>query len=222
MAQFETNKNENIKALKQKLVIYRKTLDALKGDNVVSDYLLTKEECNEIKKQVSVLEEVIQTMKEEQDLQINEYHQKIKIISGQVESVNDSIHLLKQDVAYLMNKVNNPSFDDLIQKMNQMIDIQNTSISLIQKGNSEVEGLKEEITQSKLVENEKKQKQMGGTKPKTSTSHPVTDNYKIFSNLHVKSNPILTKIQKRWLECKSIPKRYPSNSYSKSLRKASR
>jgi prophage DNA circulation protein len=180
MKQINFKNTQDVDTLKQKLVIYKQTLEALKGENVVEDYLLTKDECFQLKKQVSTLEGEIQTMKEKQDLQMSEYQEKMKNISVQVESVNDSIRLLKQDVAFLMNKVNSPNFNDLIHKIDKMIDIQNASISLIKEGNSEMKGLKEEITQSK--EHGKNDKQLTDTvSPKIQKHQPLS--YKQLQNI---------------------------------------
>ncbi|WP_332634771.1 hypothetical protein [Halalkalibacter flavus] len=202
MEQNKFKGTSDIETLKKKLFVYKQTLESIKSENVVEDYLLTKNECIEIKKQVSTLEGEIQEMKENQDLQKSGYNKKIKNLSKQVESFNDSIQLLKQDVAFLMNKVNNPNFNDLINKIDKMIDIQNTSISLIQEGHIEMKGLKEEIAQSKKQDKNEKQLPVSDS-PNPKQKHQPSG-YKQLQNMLKHSNHIQPYLDE---EKRAIPRR---------------
>ncbi|MFC0561974.1 hypothetical protein [Halalkalibacter alkalisediminis] len=177
MEQYKFNNTQDIETLRQKLGIYKQTLEGLKAGNLIEDYFLTKHECYEIKKQVSNLEGEINKMKENQDMQINRYT-KVENISEQIETVTDSIRLLKQDVALLMGKVNNSNFNDLLNKIDKLIDIQYTSISSIQEGNMEIKGLKEEITQ--LKKQGETEKQSITTNP---AQKPQPSNYRQLQNI---------------------------------------
>jgi hypothetical protein len=202
MEQYKFKGTQDIETLKKKLIVYKQTLESIKSENVVEDYLLTKNECIEIKKQVSTLKGEIRKMKENQDLQKSGYNKKIKNLSKQVESFNDSIQLLKQDVAFLMNKVNSPNFNDLIDKIDKMIDIQNTSISLIQEGHIEMKGLKEEIAQSKKQDINEKQLPVSDSPNKKQNNQP--SGYKQLQNMLKNSNHIQSYLDE---EKRAIPRR---------------
>lgn len=146
------NKVENAKdidILKQKLVSYKQTLEALKAGEVVEEFHLTKKECIEIMEQVSNLEREISTVREEQRSQIANSEQQLKQFSSQLETVKESIQYLKQDVELLMRTVNIIDFKDLIKKVETIIDNQNHSISSIKEEKNELNILKEEFDQLK-------------------------------------------------------------------------
>ncbi|WP_332694822.1 hypothetical protein [Halalkalibacter lacteus] len=153
MEQSRYSSTQDIESLKQKLVSYKKTLEALKGEGVIEDYLLPKKEYEELKNQVSTLKGEIKTMKEKQDVQIHEYEKKVEIMTTHVELVNDTMRDLKQDVSLLMSKVSNIDFSDILKKIDKMVDIQYASISSIKDGNNELNVLKEEIAQLKQQTN---------------------------------------------------------------------
>ncbi|MFC0470032.1 hypothetical protein ACFFHM_05700 [Halalkalibacter kiskunsagensis] len=153
MEQSRYSSTQDIDTLKQKLVAYKKTLEALKGGGVIEDYLLPKKEYEELKNQVSTLKGEIKTMKDKQDVQIHEYEKKVEVMTTHVELVNNTMRDLKQDVSLLMSKVSNIDFSDILKKIDKMVDIQYASISSIKDGNNELNVLKEEIAQLKQQTN---------------------------------------------------------------------
>ncbi|MGM0876165.1 MAG: hypothetical protein ACQEWV_15690 [Bacillota bacterium] len=188
MERFKMNNTQDIVVLKQKLATYKHTLETLKAGEVVEDYLLMKNECYAIKNQVSKLEGEVKTMKETQDLQITEYEKRVKIISDQVESVNESLGQLKEDVTLLTSKVNSLNFNDLLIKIDNMITTQYAATPSKEAKKSEIKILKEEIAQ--LKKHLTTEEQLEGTPLKKTTTKLQPTSYKQLRNMIHSSNNI--------------------------------
>ncbi|WP_404453345.1 hypothetical protein LG329_03380 [Virgibacillus necropolis] len=117
---------QEIEKLKQKINIYKETLSTLKTGNSVDDYLLMKNEFYDFKKQVTNLEGVMEIMEEKQNMQIEEYEQQVNKISAQIDSLNQTVEELNQDVSALMNRLSNSDINELIERINIMIDLQDS------------------------------------------------------------------------------------------------
>ncbi|WP_181347799.1 hypothetical protein [Thalassobacillus sp. CUG 92003] len=152
--QYKLYNTQDINTLRQKIETYKKTLEALKTGDAVEDYLLMKSEVHGIKAQVSQIEGVMKQMEENKDFHTDEYEQQVEHISAQIQTVNDSINHLKQDVTFLMNKMHDVNFNLLIEKMNSMLEFQKSS-----EENNEIDTLKEEIYQLKQTLHAKEQPQ---------------------------------------------------------------
>ncbi|MCM3654504.1 hypothetical protein [Metabacillus litoralis] len=138
---------EKIDRLKQKLATYKQTLETLKAGDVVEDYLLMKNEDKAIKKQIFALEGEVKTMKETQGFQLTEYEKRVEIISVQVESIKESLGQLEDDVKLLINTVDNLNFQDLVIKLENLINTHNQPSKTEEL--TEISKLKEEIEQLK-------------------------------------------------------------------------
>lgn len=71
---------KDIELLKNKLDTYKQILESVKEGEVVNDYLFTKKENQEIKRQVKNLEGVITKIKETQTSQLSQYAEQNKKI----------------------------------------------------------------------------------------------------------------------------------------------
>lgn len=71
---------KDIELLKNKLDTYKQILESIKEGEVVNDYLFTKKENQEIKRQVKNLEEVITKIKETQTSHLSHYAEQNKKI----------------------------------------------------------------------------------------------------------------------------------------------
>ncbi|HZH58228.1 MAG TPA: hypothetical protein VEY70_01330 [Metabacillus sp.] len=147
MDRFKLNNTQDIDILKQKLATYKNTLETLKSGHVVEDYLLMKNESYAIKKQVSILEGEVKTMKEQQDLQIAANEKKAKIFSDKMESFSASLGQLKEDIANLTSTVNALNINELLQKIDYIVHKQKDYTKYEEE--NEMKILKEEIEQLK-------------------------------------------------------------------------
>ena len=147
---------EKIDRLKQKLATYKQTLETLKAGDVVEDYLLMKNEDKTIKKQIFTLEGEVKTMKETQGFQLTEYEKRVETISVQVEAIKESLGQLEDDVKLLINTVDNLNFQDLVMKLENLINTHNQpskteELTEISKLKEEIEQLKKQIHQHEEV-----------------------------------------------------------------------
>ena len=90
---------QDIENLKQKIAIYRDTLNSLKAGNPVE----AKDETENIKKE--------------------EYGERVKNISVQIESINQTVEVLSQDISVIMDLLKSEEVNDLIESINTLVDL---------------------------------------------------------------------------------------------------
>jgi hypothetical protein len=126
---------KDIELLKNKLDTYKQILESVKEGEVVNDYLFTKKENQEIKRQVKNLEGVITNIKETQTSQLSQYAEQNKKSSDQLQDANDFLKHLHQELTDLKNTINLRNVTQLDDKLNTLIELQQTLISASEDNN---------------------------------------------------------------------------------------
>ena len=107
----------DIEKLKQKVANYRETLTTLKTGNSIDDNLFMKSEFNGFKTQIANLEGVMQ---DKQTMQIEEYEQRVKNFSVQIDSLNQTVKELDQDISLIMNKLSIDDRNNLLEEVDTL------------------------------------------------------------------------------------------------------
>lgn len=140
MNQYRFHDAEELAEMKEKLNIYKGMLRSIKSGNVLEDYLLSKTESYEFK---IILKGVMKKMEDYQYGSAESSEQ----LSAQIQSVNETVSVLKNDIALIKEKMDRLQVHDLIGKMNQIIDTHQSPVK--NKEEKEVDLLKEELAQLK-------------------------------------------------------------------------
>ncbi|TQR16306.1 hypothetical protein [Psychrobacillus soli] len=90
---------QDIENLKQKIAIYRDTLNSLKAGNSV-----------EVKDEI-------------ENMQKEEYGERVKNITVQIESINQTVEVLSQDISVIMDLLKSEDVNDLIESINTLVDL---------------------------------------------------------------------------------------------------
>ncbi|MGO4886873.1 hypothetical protein ACJ2A9_03865 [Anaerobacillus sp. MEB173] len=179
------NNFQEIEKLKQKLAIYKLTLEALKVD------LQMKNEYQEIKTENTILNEEIKVLKEKQQLELTRYDQQVKSLSSKIDSVNISIKQIKQDVSSLLSHVNNThSFNEKnnFKEKEHALDCETEE-------NNEINLRKEEDVQLK--------------KQVTTTNQQSSSSYKRLQNMIKASNNIHPPLNQNKAELNRLVQKQP-------------
>jgi len=128
---------QDIDILKQKIATYKDTLDTLKTGNTVDDYLFMKTEFIGYKNQVTNLKGEMELLDEKRSIQLEEYKQKEKKISVQIDSLNQTVGELNQDISLIMKKLTN----------NEIINITETIYSTVSSQDSLLANTKNEVSE---------------------------------------------------------------------------
>jgi len=126
---------KDIELLKNKLDTYKQILESVKEGEVVNDYLFTKKENQEIKRQVKNLEGVITKIKETQTSQLSQYAEQNKKNSDQLQDANVFLKHLQQELTDLKNTINIRNVTQLDDKLNTLIELQQILISASERDN---------------------------------------------------------------------------------------
>ncbi|MFJ6209479.1 hypothetical protein, partial [Lysinibacillus sp. NPDC092081] len=98
---------QDIEQLKQKIEAYKDMLTSLKTGTSIEDYLFMKMDFDEIKTQMTFLEELTETTidDKQKNSQIEGYEEQIKLLSAQIESLNQTIEEMNQEILKVLNKL---------------------------------------------------------------------------------------------------------------------
>lgn len=148
-------KKDDIESLKQKLIVYKQTLETMKFGKVVEDYLIMKNECYDLIKKITELENVMESNRDQHNHQLMNISQQVKILEEEIKSMNVSIENVKQEVKSLTDKVNSLNIDELMAKMDTLIRNEETLVSSITQEKKEMMDLKDELIKlkSEFLEN---------------------------------------------------------------------
>ncbi|WP_394184811.1 hypothetical protein [Metabacillus halosaccharovorans] len=161
-------KKDDIEGLKQKLIVYKQTLETMKSGNVVEDYLIMKNECYDLIKKISKLENVIETNSDQHNVQITNISQQVAVLKEEIKSMSLSIDNVEKEIGSLTDKVNSLNIDDLMIKMDTLLSNEEILVTSINQEKKELADLKDELIKLKsevLETNIVSQQQL--TQPKT-------------------------------------------------------
>lgn len=96
---------QEIENLKQKIETYRESLTSLKMGTSIEDFLYMKQEFDELKMQMAHLEGITETLDTKQNSYIKGYDDQIKLLSIQLESLNQTIEGMNQEILTVLNKL---------------------------------------------------------------------------------------------------------------------
>lgn len=142
-------KKDDIEGLKQKLIVYKQTLETMKSGNVVEDYLIMKNESYKLLKQILKIENDMETVKYNHDVQITNIFEQVDALKKEIKSLDLSIENVKQKVMALTDKVNGLNFDEIMLKMEMLIRNEDNLATTIKQEKKELEDLKDEIIKLK-------------------------------------------------------------------------
>jgi DNA-binding FrmR family transcriptional regulator len=148
MDSIKSNNTIDIEVLKQKLSTYRQSLETLKSESVVEDYILLKNESTGLKNQVSKVEGELRSLQKMNDIQLTDFKKKFEDISDQFETIHQSLNQLKEQVALITRNVDNINIYEFLKKIEEKLDTKNEPNSSKEE-KSEIAILKEEIVQLK-------------------------------------------------------------------------
>jgi len=96
---------QEIENLKQKIETYRESLTSLKMGTSIEDFLYMKQEFDGLKTQMAHLEGITETLDTKQNSYIKGYDDQIKLLSIQLESLNQTIEGMNQEILTVLNKL---------------------------------------------------------------------------------------------------------------------
>lgn len=117
---------QDIELLRKKIAAHKDTLTNLKTEESVSNNPLLKNEFNSFKTQVSYLESIMKIVKGKQNMQLEEYKQKITNLSSQIDSLNQTVEQLNHYFSVVTNKLNNDQNKTLQENFNSSTDVQDS------------------------------------------------------------------------------------------------
>ena len=121
MEQFKLYNAQEIEELNQRLNFYKYTLESLEIGDMIDDYVKTKNDFHLLKLKFSEFEGEVRIMEDNFQHKINEYEHQEKELSAKINSMNDSVIQLKQDINKIMEKVNQVRFTELLENINHVI-----------------------------------------------------------------------------------------------------
>ncbi|WP_155593316.1 hypothetical protein [Lysinibacillus cavernae] len=116
---------QEIENLKQKIETYRESLTSLKAGTSIEDFLYMKQEFDGLKTQMAHLEGITETLDTKQNSYIKGYDDQIKLLSIQINSLNQTIEGMNQEILTVLNKlvtvegINTPTIPPSIEKPSQ-------------------------------------------------------------------------------------------------------
>lgn len=145
-------RKDDIEGLKQRLFVYKQTLETMKSGHVVEDYLFMKSECYNLIKQISKLASEIKTVKNKQEDQITNFNQQVDFLNEEIKSINLTLENVKQEVKTLTDKVNSLNLDEMMLKIQTMMrnEAKKEKNELLDLKN-EINKLKSEVFEPKRV-----------------------------------------------------------------------
>ncbi|UOQ45223.1 hypothetical protein MUN89_04545 [Halobacillus salinarum] len=146
MTQYQLYNRLDVDNLKEQLEKYKEALHSVKTGELPVDYLMAKEELYQLNGKLVHLEGVMKKMDEQHHQDRTDYEQQAEMVVSQLESVNDSVNHLQRDINLMKAKVDRFRFNDLLNKMDHLIEMQH---STIEENRSEIERLNEQILEMK-------------------------------------------------------------------------
>lgn len=96
---------QEIEKLKLKILTYKDTLMTLKVGTSMEDYLFMKSEFDVLKKQISYIEDLKETMDEKQHTQNEVYEEQVEQLSFQLAALNQTVEEMNQEILSILNKL---------------------------------------------------------------------------------------------------------------------
>lgn len=121
MYQFKLYNVNEIENLKQRLEDYKQHLESTITSKTSNNYPELHQALNESKEKNIRLKGELKRMEMHYQEQINRYEQQATNITTKLESIDDSINQLKYDISQIKGEVNGFHFQELINKLNQLI-----------------------------------------------------------------------------------------------------
>lgn len=146
MEQFKLYNAQEIEELNQRLNFYKYTLESLEIGDMIDDYVKTKNDFHLLKLKFTEFEGEVRIMEDNFQHKINEYEHQEKELSAKINSMNDSVIQLKQDINKIMEKVNQVHFTELLENINHVILKQD---NMLVEGKNDINRLRGEILQLK-------------------------------------------------------------------------
>ncbi|PCD81098.1 hypothetical protein AB9L15_22495 [Lysinibacillus fusiformis] len=96
---------QEIENLRQKIETYRESLSSLKMGSSIEDFLYMKQEFDGLKTQMAHLEGITETLDTKQNSYIKGYDDQIRLLSIQIESLNQTMEEMNQEILAVLNKL---------------------------------------------------------------------------------------------------------------------
>jgi len=96
---------QEIENLKQKIEAYRESLSSLKTGSSIEDFLYMKQGFDGLKTQIAHLEGITETLDTKQNSYIKGYDDQIRLLSIQIESLNQTMEEMNQEILAVLKKL---------------------------------------------------------------------------------------------------------------------
>ncbi|WP_087972257.1 hypothetical protein [Oceanobacillus rekensis] len=146
MQRYKLYNSDDVEKLQRELDIYKYTLETVKSQDGVNGYLKTKSDFNDLQLKYSKLKGEMKIMEENHQRRVTEYELEKQFLSTRMNTVSESVSQLKQDMNWMMDRMEQIRFTELLEKMNQVMNKQDDHLI---ETKIKIERLKEEILQLK-------------------------------------------------------------------------
>lgn len=148
MYRYELYNVDDIDRLKKELDSYKQTVRTVTEGKLIKDYLKTKDDFYDLKMEIFKLKGEMKAMENNYQEKIYNHQMEEQYLTKQLTSITSSLQQLNQKVQMIKNQFEQLPFNDLSEKINQLINTQNTKSEEQKK---ELENVIEEISQIKRL-----------------------------------------------------------------------
>ncbi|MGJ9458033.1 hypothetical protein [Oceanobacillus sp. CF4.6] len=146
MHRYKLYNSDDVEKLQRELDIYKYTLETVKSRDGVNGYLKTKSDFNDLQLKYSKLKGEMKIMEENHQRSVTEYELEKQFLSTRMNTVSESISQMEQDMNWIMDRMEQMRFTELLEKMNQVMSKQDDHLI---ETKIKIERLNEEILQFK-------------------------------------------------------------------------
>lgn len=146
MHQYKLYNSVEIEKLKQDMEVYKQTLETMKSSNSLDKFLQLQRELYELRLKFSKFKGEMKAMEENYQEKIVGYERQDQKNSTKIQTINDSLNQLKQDVTSIKGEIEEMPVTELLQKMNLVINRSDDNLTTVK---NQINTQKEELLQSK-------------------------------------------------------------------------
>lgn len=121
MYQYKLYNTGEIEKLKQDLEVYKQMLVTIKSSDSVDKYLQLQHELNELRLKFSKLKGEMKAMEESYQEKLAEHERQDQKLFTKIQTINDSLNHLKQDVTFIKDEVEEMRVTELLEKINLVV-----------------------------------------------------------------------------------------------------
>ncbi|WP_010097606.1 hypothetical protein [Ornithinibacillus scapharcae] len=131
MYQFKLFNVSEIDQLKQELEEYKQELAFINSNNKPIKYSELRQDIYHLERKYSMVKGELKRMEMQYEEHINRYENQAQHINSRINSIDASINQLKQDISYIKDEVKGLPFQELINKIDQVIEHTDANLSKV-------------------------------------------------------------------------------------------